>query len=265
MSKGWDHISELRPPMSLLFFPRWYMMEKHDEMISTGKAPNSSTRALWQSYLSPSSKSGGKGDVMNFALRCMSFILQRVLWHVKSYNTGLRLTALLPLWRKVCCGFLSPLKIHRPQPHLNLQTLGPMAGMLTTRLPRTTWSTVTEITNLYIKELLETCIFRTRQLTSLVTAVMWNALSVYWYECWYFHQARMDCSCYKYVTALVTNITVQATKTIVFLQTCDNGWFTTPQVYQTLSNVWGTFSIHDISWACSAAAFTQLRLYGSVW
>jgi hypothetical protein len=43
-------------------------------------------------------------------------------------------TALLPLRRKWCYGFLSPLKIHRPRPGLNPRTLGPVAS---TRPPRT--------------------------------------------------------------------------------------------------------------------------------
>jgi hypothetical protein len=33
------------------------------------------------------------------------------------------LTALLPLRRKLCYGFLSPLKIYRPRPGLNPRTL----------------------------------------------------------------------------------------------------------------------------------------------
>jgi hypothetical protein len=32
-------------------------------------------------------------------------------------------TALLPFRRKACCGFLSPLKIHRPRPGLNPRSL----------------------------------------------------------------------------------------------------------------------------------------------
>jgi hypothetical protein len=44
-------------------------------------------------------------------------------------------TALLPLRRKACCGFIT-LKIHRPWPGLNPRTLGPVASTLTTRPPR---------------------------------------------------------------------------------------------------------------------------------
>jgi hypothetical protein len=46
--------------------------------------------------------------------------------------------ALLPLRRKWCSGFLSPLKIHRPRSGLNQRNLGPVASTLTTSPPRTT-------------------------------------------------------------------------------------------------------------------------------
>jgi hypothetical protein len=39
-------------------------------------------------------------------------------------------TALLPLRRKLCCGFLSPLKIRHTQLGLNPRILGPMASIL---------------------------------------------------------------------------------------------------------------------------------------
>jgi hypothetical protein len=41
-----------------------------------------------------------------------------------------------PSERKVCCGFLSPLKIHRLGRVFNPQRLGPMASTLTTTPPR---------------------------------------------------------------------------------------------------------------------------------
>jgi hypothetical protein len=46
--------------------------------------------------------------------------------------------ALLPLRRKSCYGFLSPLKIPRIRPGLNLWTLVPMSSTLTTRPPTAT-------------------------------------------------------------------------------------------------------------------------------
>jgi hypothetical protein len=48
-------------------------------------------------------------------------------------------TALLPLRRKWCSGFLSPFKIHRPRSGSNPRTLGPVASTLTTSPPRSTW------------------------------------------------------------------------------------------------------------------------------
>jgi hypothetical protein len=53
MSMGWDYISELLPPKGLLFIPK--VMYKHGEpwLNDTDKGkktPDSSTRALWQSY-----------------------------------------------------------------------------------------------------------------------------------------------------------------------------------------------------------------------
>jgi hypothetical protein len=51
------------------------------------------------------------------------------------------LMALPPLRRKLCYGFLLPLKIHHPWLDLNPRTLGPTASMLTTRpLRATTYS-----------------------------------------------------------------------------------------------------------------------------
>jgi hypothetical protein len=48
------------------------------------------------------------------------------------------LTALLPLRRKWCYGFLSPFKIHRPRSGSNPRTLGPVASTLTTSPPKST-------------------------------------------------------------------------------------------------------------------------------
>jgi hypothetical protein len=40
--------------------------------------------------------------------------------------------------RRLCYGFLSPLKIHQPRPGSNPRTLGPVASTLTTSTPRAT-------------------------------------------------------------------------------------------------------------------------------
>jgi hypothetical protein len=77
----------------------------------------------------------------------MSFILRRVLWHtVKCYD--MRSTALRPLPRKACSGFLSSLKFHHVWPGLNPRTLGRMTNTLTTR-PQ--WTTVTSFCRALIK------------------------------------------------------------------------------------------------------------------
>jgi hypothetical protein len=72
--------------------------------------------AILQSY---SSKLGWTGRNKLWIWRCevSLFILRSDFLHaVKSYDVGP--TALLPLRRKACRGFLSTLKIHRPRPGL---------------------------------------------------------------------------------------------------------------------------------------------------
>jgi hypothetical protein len=60
----------------------------------------------------------------------------RVLLHaVKSYDMG-TFPLYFPSERKVCCGFLSPLKNPFPWPGSNPQPLGPVASTLTTTPPR---------------------------------------------------------------------------------------------------------------------------------
>jgi hypothetical protein len=64
------------------------------------------------------------------------------LWGFKSYFTCRKILrhGTFPLYfpseRKVCCGFLSPLKIHPLGRVLNPKTLGPVASTLTTSPPR---------------------------------------------------------------------------------------------------------------------------------
>jgi hypothetical protein len=66
-------------------------------------------------------------NMAEFCLRDIPFHTRRNLWHdVKSYDMGP--TALLPLRRKSCHGFLLPLKIHRPRPNMNPWNLGPVAS-----------------------------------------------------------------------------------------------------------------------------------------
>jgi hypothetical protein len=75
------------------------------------KTPDSSTRALWQSYHQRKrvTQEGLAKKIINFALRRISFILRRLLYHaIKSCDTAP--TALIPHRRKSCYGYLSTLK-----------------------------------------------------------------------------------------------------------------------------------------------------------
>jgi hypothetical protein len=64
------------------------------------------------------------------------------LWDFKSSFTCRKIlrNGTFPLYfpfeKKVCCGFLSPLKIHRLGRVLNTQPLGPLASTLTITPPR---------------------------------------------------------------------------------------------------------------------------------
>jgi hypothetical protein len=59
-----------------------------------------------------------------------SLACRKILRHGTDGFTSLR--------RKSCCGFLSPLKIHRPRPSLNPRTLGPMTSTIIIKPPRAT-------------------------------------------------------------------------------------------------------------------------------
>jgi hypothetical protein len=74
---------------------------------------------------------------------CPLILSKKYLCHtpqgsLNSVNSDMEPTALLFLRRKSYYGFLSPLKIHRPQLGLNPLTSDPMASTITTRPPRTT-------------------------------------------------------------------------------------------------------------------------------
>jgi hypothetical protein len=111
----------------------WYIVRHISLLIS----PVSSTTALWQL---PAERNNSKvGETwremaVEFCLRSISFIFVCFLRAVKSYDMGP--TALLTITTKLCYGFLSPLKIHRPQPGLNPRILGLMTS--TTTPPRAT-------------------------------------------------------------------------------------------------------------------------------
>jgi hypothetical protein len=91
--------------------------------------------------LEPSSSEAGETWVRNMAaelcLQSILFMLVRFFYMPFFFDMGQ--TNLLPLRRKSCYGFLSPLKIHRPLPGLNPRTSGKHA---TTRPPRVTIGTM---------------------------------------------------------------------------------------------------------------------------
>jgi hypothetical protein len=116
--------------------PRWYMnMETMLEWYRQWETPDSSTRAVWKSYQQShlvAKQEELLNEMMNLTLQSAVFFV-----HISEGSSTCHkvlqhgLTALLPLRRKACCGFLSPLKIHRPWSGLNPRTLGPVASMPT--------------------------------------------------------------------------------------------------------------------------------------
>jgi hypothetical protein len=83
-------------------------LENHGGMIWTGNTPDSFTRALWQScqlsHLVANQEELGEGSD-DFSLQSIFIHTSKGFLHaVKSYDMGP--TALLPLRRNVCCGFL---------------------------------------------------------------------------------------------------------------------------------------------------------------
>jgi hypothetical protein len=84
MSMGWDYVSELWPPTGLLFNPQ-VIYEDWEPLwndIEGGWNLNSSIKALWQSYQQNHlvvKQEKLEKEMMNFALRNISFILRRVL------------------------------------------------------------------------------------------------------------------------------------------------------------------------------------------
>jgi hypothetical protein len=129
---GWEYVPELLPPPALLFIPQ-VIYERGEPWwwwCRLGMNPNSSTRALWQSYQ------------------------QRYLGHVGGLDEGVRI---LPIqYLRYLTGNLRCRKISRfaflpkegvlrifiafknpsPRPGLNLRPLGPVVSTLTTTPPR---------------------------------------------------------------------------------------------------------------------------------
>jgi hypothetical protein len=106
----WDYVSELRPPTGLFFIRR--MICEHGELWWWRCRLDSSTRELWQSYYQ---RHLGEEEGMDEGVRILPISIwntsRDLQYAVKSYDLGP--PSLLPIQRNVCCGFLSPLKIHR--------------------------------------------------------------------------------------------------------------------------------------------------------
>jgi hypothetical protein len=131
MSMGWD-VSEPWPPTSLLFIhlvicesggPWWWWWSCHLE-----KAPDSSTRALWQQQrnLGASSRNGKRSE--NFAYQYLRYV-NGFLTCCKILRHG---TSGFTFHPKEVCALKNP----SPLPGLNPRPLGPLASTLTTTPPR---------------------------------------------------------------------------------------------------------------------------------
>jgi hypothetical protein len=107
----------------------WYKQEK---------TPDSSTTNLWKFYQKNHlvAKQRNLQSKLIMPSKYLFYTSNGSLRAVKPYDMGP--PALLPLWRKVCYGFLSPLKIHRPRPGLDPRILGPITNNLSTYFPEHT-------------------------------------------------------------------------------------------------------------------------------
>jgi hypothetical protein len=110
---GWDWHLKAAAITGLLFIPHVNMSgEPWWWWCRLGITPDLSTRARWQSYQQRHLVwVGGMDEGMRMLHIQYIFDMSTHLLHaIKSYNMGV--PALLPLGKKVCCGILSPLKIH---------------------------------------------------------------------------------------------------------------------------------------------------------
>jgi hypothetical protein len=137
----------MSPPTGLWFIHRWYMsMVNHGGMIST----QYNSWFVHQSSLAvlpaePFSSKVGGTDKGNYEFRLTKYLclyfkgMFNMPWNLNEMG----LTAVFPLRRKVYCGFLSPLKIHRPRPSFKPRTSLRMASTLIITPPRTTCAYLT--------------------------------------------------------------------------------------------------------------------------
>jgi hypothetical protein len=141
MSMGWDYVYEVRPPISLLFISRWYwvwgtIVKWFDRGKLLIRPPdlcsNPTSTVIYHRF-----RRNLTEKITNLAFQ-ISFVILRseFLQALKSYDMGP--PSLPSLRRKACCGFLSPLKIHRLFWAWACEPWGQMASTLNTRPPRTT-------------------------------------------------------------------------------------------------------------------------------
>jgi hypothetical protein len=131
-----DYVSELRPPTELLFIPR--VICEHGEprwWWWLRITPESSTRALWQSYQQRHlEKVGGMDEgvrilpisIWNTSRELLT--CRKILWHVTSGFTSHPKESVLRI-------FIA-LKNPSSQPGLNTRPFGPVATTLATKPPR---------------------------------------------------------------------------------------------------------------------------------
>jgi hypothetical protein len=101
--------------------------DRLSERDRLGLTPNLTTRDLWRSRR----RERGNDNFVYSSLWDFksSFTCRKILRHGT-------FPLYFPYERKVCCGFLSPLKGHRLGRVLNRQPLGPVASTLTTTPPK---------------------------------------------------------------------------------------------------------------------------------
>jgi hypothetical protein len=136
MSMRWDCVSEPRTPTGLLSVPR--LTCQHGESwwrLCLGETPDSSTRALWQSYqqihLGASRRNGRRSE--NFAYQYLRYVkgcftCRKILRHGASGFTSHQKEGVLRI-------FIA-LKTPSPMPVLNPRPLGLVASILSTTPPR---------------------------------------------------------------------------------------------------------------------------------
>jgi hypothetical protein len=131
---GLDYVSDPRPPTDLLFIPRvicepWWWWRR------LGITPDSSTRALWQSYQQRDlGQVGGMDEGVRILLISIWDTSRDLLTCRKILRHGTFGFTSHPI-EDVLCIFIALIN-PSPLPGLNSRPLGPVAGTITTTPPR---------------------------------------------------------------------------------------------------------------------------------